>query len=144
MTETVNVGKKDETLANLSEVLSAEGLTYSVNDEGHIYVTAGLEYPMWIDFHEELSAIRIFTYGKIRASTFDETAALELVNRMNMNFVPNQVYYLEDSVYCCYTILAYDRISRQLFMNTLKHCAGAFIVAAQECDIENLFGHRVN
>ena len=139
MSEDVTAKENDEIIKGLCRALADEGFGYSLSDEGYIYVPTGLEFPMWIDFYAELSAIRIFSYARILADSFAEVDVLELVNRMNMHFVPNQVYYLDGCVYCCHTILVSGGISDHLFVSTLRHCAGAFVIAAQECDHANLF-----
>lgn len=133
------IEKSELTIKNLCNTLAAADLDFSLNEEGHVYVKSGLEFPMWIDFHKELSAIRIFTYAKIMASSVDEAAGLELANRMNMNFIPNQIYYMDQCIYSSYTILAFDRLSERLFLDALKHCASAFLIAAQESDQDGLF-----
>jgi hypothetical protein len=124
---------------SLCKVLADAGFDFSVNSDGHIYIRHGLDFPMWIDFHKELSTIQIFTYAALKASNLDEVAVLDLVNRMNMNFVPNQVHYYDKCIYSSYTILAYDNISERSFLSTLKRCAEAFLIAAQKSDTEGLF-----
>jgi hypothetical protein len=108
-----------DTIKGRCRALSEGGFGYSLNEEGHIYINEGIEYPMWIDFIEELSAIRIFSYAKVKAKSFDEIDALRLANRMNMNFIPLQVFYHDECVYCCHTIFLYEKISDRVLIDTL-------------------------
>lgn len=141
MTEVADETKDGRVIENILSLLVGNGMTCSLSEEGELYVSAGLEYPMFIDYHKELSAIRIFSYARIKAPAYGEIEVLRLANRMNMNFMPSQVYYLDGSIYCCYTIFNSSQ-ALQNFIDTLEHCAGAFVVAAKASDDQNLFGHK--
>ena len=43
------IAEDEVTIPRLSSVLDAGFIDHQIDDDGHIYVTDGIEFPLWID-----------------------------------------------------------------------------------------------
>lgn len=134
------IGEDELSTERLSKVLEAGFMEHSVDDDGDIYVKDGIEFPMWVSLRNGGSIIRIFTYVKFKDEDFDYAQALELVERMNRDFYPNQIYLIEDCLYSAYSIFPIDGITEKAFIALVRRCSSSFASAVRTCDENDLIG----
>ena len=54
------IPEEEVTIARLSSVLDAAFIDHEIDDDGHIYVTDGIEFPLWIELLEQPQACESF------------------------------------------------------------------------------------
>jgi hypothetical protein len=134
------ISKAELTSERLSAVLGSAYMENVIDDDDHIYVTGGVEFPMWIALQKASSIIRIFTYVTFRDEDVSDDLAFALVNRMNMDYIPNQVYRVDNALYSAYSIFPIDGISERAFVEAVRRCSSAFTAGVRECDDDDLIG----
>ncbi len=132
------ISKVEITTERLSEVLGSAYMENVIDDDDHIYVTGGVDFPMWIALQKASSIIRIFTYVPFRDEDVSDDLAFALVNRMNRHYIPNQVYRVDNALYSAYSIFPVDGISERAFVEAVRRCSSAFTAAVRDCDEDDL------
>jgi hypothetical protein len=56
------IAEEEVTIPRLSSVLDAAFIDHEIDDDGHIYVTDGVEFPMWIGLLGNRELLSFFTY----------------------------------------------------------------------------------
>ena len=123
---------KDVTVDALSKVLDDAFFGYKVDDDGDIYVTDGVEYPIWISLIQDYSALRIFTFANFcDEKNLDELSALRLANEINRVYLPNSVSVRDGKLWSTYVELLDCGISKGKFVTLLRRCSSSFAAAVR-------------
>ena len=59
------IAEEDVTISRLSSVLDAAFIDHEIDDDGHIYVTDGIEFPLWIEVLKNRKLVNLFTYWSV-------------------------------------------------------------------------------
>jgi hypothetical protein len=79
------------TAKRLCDILAASSIESTLEDDDHIYVLDGIAFPLWIQLHQDLKLILLFTYVE---PTADETVEwLDKVNTLNASIIRPQFSY---------------------------------------------------
>jgi hypothetical protein len=117
----------------LSDILAASSIKSTLEDDDDIYVLDGIAFPLWIQLHEDLKLILLFTYIEPAA---DETVEwLDKVNTLNASIILPQFSYYEGRIWGRYW-LAYDGgLNGRHLIKMLRLFANAFRAAVADLQI---------
>ncbi len=94
------IAEGEVTIARLSGLLETAFIDHDVDNEGDIYITDGVDFPLWVQIDGDRKFLVMFTFFP----TEDEPAAdwLARVNDMNAKISGPQFCYRRDAVWGCY------------------------------------------
>jgi hypothetical protein len=55
------IAEEEVTIPRLSSVLDAAFIDHEIDDDGHIYVSDGVEFPLWIVLLSQRELLNLFT-----------------------------------------------------------------------------------
>lgn len=114
-------------------------LTYKIDDDGDYYISEGLAFPGWVSVIQDGRFIKIWTWIQFRdGESVDEEAANELVNKINLRFLPNSVYQGNGSLHSQYYYPSETEFDDKQFFSILKRCFESFVASVRECDEDDL------
>ena len=114
----------------LSYILSATYTDHLVEDEGDIYISDGVAFPLWLRVDVEAKLIVMFTY--IEAESDAPASWLSKVNELNASIILPQFWY-RDGCLWGRDWLTYDGgLSTRHLIKMLKRFAGAFRTAVED------------
>jgi hypothetical protein len=110
-------------------------LTAHVDDDGDIYITEGLDFPIWVSLDTERRLIRYFTFMRRDAAQPEFTTAE--ANHVNATIVMPTFYVRADhrDRLCSHYVLPYvDRLIDTHVIMAARRFAGASAYGAQKLD----------
>ena len=118
------IAEDEVTIPRLSSVLDAAFIDHQIDDDGHIYVTDGIEFPLWIELLKNRKLVTLFTYWSVD----DERDAnwLARVNDMNSKIMLPQFSYCRGSVWGGYWMTFEGGLNVRQFVKILRFFSGAF------------------
>ena len=124
------IPEEEVTIARLSSVLDAAVIDHEIDDDGHIYVTDGIEFPLWIELLENRKLVNLFTYWSVD----DERDAnwVARVNDMNSKIMLPQFSYCRGSVWGGYWMTFEGGLNVRQFVKMLRFFSGAFAAGVAE------------
>ncbi len=118
------IAEDEVTIARLSGLLEAAFIDHCIDDDGDIYITDGVDFPLWVQIETDRKLLELFTYYSVD----DKQAAdwLSRVNDMNWETVVSQFSYCRDAIWGhCW--MTYDGgLSVRQFVKMLRAFSGAF------------------
>lgn len=90
------IAEEQVSVARLSDVLQSAFLNHEI-DDGDLYITDGVEYPIWVAVEEEPKLVALFTYVTPEDPTPVEW--LSRVNDLNSTIRVPQFSFQQDSVW---------------------------------------------
>lgn len=118
------------TSSRLSQILEAAYFDCVTEDDGAIYITEGIEFPVWLTIDSEDKYLVMFTYVDVPDASSENW--LERVNELNVNFALPQFMYARSAVWGRYW-LSYDGgLNIRHFVKMLRRFSGAFRSAVTE------------
>ena len=118
------IPEEDVTIARLSSVLDAAFIDHEIDEDGHIYVTDGIEFPLWIELLQNRKLVNLFTNWSVD----DERDAnwFARVNDMNSKIMLPQFSYCKGSVWGGYWMTFEGGLNVRQFVKMLRFFSGAF------------------
>lgn len=121
--------EEEVTVARLQTLLTAAVIESSVDDDGDLYVTEGLEYPAWIRIRPHGKFVGFFSYFKPDKS--GERNWYEVINEMNSELLLVQFYWEENSL-CGDYVMRYDGgLNGRQLIKSLRDFSSSFKVGAR-------------
>ena len=129
------IPEEEVTIARLSSVLDAAVIDHEIDDDGHIYVTDGIEFPLWIELLENRKLVNLFTYWSVD----DERDAnwVARVNDMNSKIMLPQFSYCRGSVWGGYWMTFEGGLNVRQFVKMLRFFSGAFAAGVAKHEEES-------
>ena len=127
------------TMETLNKVLKEAHFTLETDSDGDLYISEGLEFPVWLNIDEDHNVLKVLTVASLIEDA-DEFLSLQLANRINTNFFPNTVSVQNGKLYSFYYVFLEDKIAEQNLIKILRHCSSAFVNAVREEDTDDLIG----
>lgn len=117
------------TQARISAILNSAYIDHCLEDDGDIYVTDVVAFPLWINLDQQSKLLMMVTHFKPdREPSFNW---LEKVNELNANIVLPQFCYREGGLWGCYW-LSYERgLNVRQFIKLMRRFAEAFRLGAE-------------
>jgi hypothetical protein len=94
---TGNPRSAEVTVERLRSILETAVIDLESDDEGDLYLTGGIDFPIWVRVDHDRKTLELFTFIR-KVATDAATVALRL-NQMNSNFALGQFYHLDDAIY---------------------------------------------
>ena len=123
------IAEEQVSVARLSDVLQSAFLDHEI-DDGDLYITDGVEYPIWVAVAEEPKLVALFTYF-----TPEEPPPvdwLSRVNDLNNTIRVPQFSFQRDSVWGRYWMTYDGGLNVRHFIKMVRRFSGAFRVAVNE------------
>jgi len=119
------IPEEEVTIERLSSVLEAAFIEYEVDDDGQIYVSDGIEFPLWIDVLGKRELLCFFTYWSVERQP--EANWLARVNELNSTIMLPQFSYCRNSIGGAYWMPYSGGLSVRQFIKMLRSFSGAFL-----------------
>ena len=123
------IAEEEVTIPRLSSVLDAAFIDHEIDDDGDIYVTDGVDFPLWIGVISDRMLVVLFTYCSVDAKP--AATWLARVNDMNEKIAVPQFAYRRDAVWGSYWITYDGGLNVRQFIKMLRNFGGAFRAGLQ-------------
>ena len=118
------IAEEEVTIPRLSSVLDAAFIDHEIDEDGDIYVSDGVEFPLWIDLLSDRKLVNLFTY--LRFDDQREANWLTRVNEMNSKIMLPQFSYCRGSIWGAYWMTFEGGLNIRQFVKMLRNFSGAF------------------
>ena len=125
-----------EIRAQIQQVLTQAGFESEVDVAGDLYVTTGLDIPVWISNTPDKMFIILTTYAGVQDGARDSEIE-KLANAINYSFFPNSVTYKDQKLWSFYYIPIIAAFDAVVFMGILRISSRNFVAAIRSLDIQN-------
>lgn len=121
------------TIARLSDLLDTVFIDHDIDDEGDIYITDGVDFPVWVQIDGARKYLVLFTYCRV-----DEPTAnwLARVNEMNSKVMLSQFYYCKNAILGSHWITYDGSLNVRQFVKLLRRFSGAFRAGIESHNLE--------
>ena len=120
---TSTIDEADVNVARLASVLDAAVIEYTIDDDGDIYVSDGLEFPAWISIDEDKKLITFLTF-------FDPECVPQNVyfriNEINKTIVIVQFTWHSNRMWGQYWMSFDDGLNVKHLIKMLRRFTGAY------------------
>lgn len=123
------IEEAEVTISRLCSVLNGAVIDNHIDSEGDIYVTDGLDCPLWIEVDPDHKLIGFYTFVAFddEWTGGDKFGRLLLaVNELNANTIVTQFSARGERVWGHYWMTFDTRLDPRHFVKMLRHFAGAF------------------
>jgi len=91
------IQEAEVSVERLRSLLETAVIDLELDAEGDLYLTGGVDFPLWVCLDRDRKLIELLTFiGKV--ATDAATVALRL-NKLNSNFALGQFHHLDDAIY---------------------------------------------
>jgi len=121
---TQSLQETEVTVERLQSILETAVIDLEPDDEGDLYLSGGVEFPLWVSVDHERKMIELFTL--ISQASQDEMTVAHRLNGLNSRYVLGQ-YHIADGAICSRHIVSFDGglLPRQ-FVKTVRRFSGSF------------------
>jgi hypothetical protein len=118
------IAEDEVTITRLSGLLEAAFIDHTIDEDGDIYVTDGVDFPLWVQIDTDRKLLELFTC----CSVDDKQAAnwVNRVNDMNRETMVSQFSYGRDAIWGHYWMTYDGGLSVRQFVKMLRAFSGAF------------------
>ncbi len=120
----------------IQQVLSQAGLESEIDETGDLYVTTGLDIPVWISKTPDKMFIKLTTYADVQDGARDSEIE-KLANAINYSFFPNSVTYKDQKLWSFYYIPIISAFDAVMFVEILRISSSNFVAAIRSLDTRN-------
>ncbi len=118
------IAEDEVTITRLSGLLEAAFIDHCIDDDGDIYITDGVDFPLWVQIETDRKLLDLFTCYSV-----DDQQAADWVNRvndMNREITVSQFSYGRDAIWGHYWMTYDGGLSVRQFVKMLRAFSGAF------------------
>ncbi len=119
------IPEEEVTVPRLSSVLDAAFIDHEIDDDGHMYVNDGVEFPLWIEVLDKRELLSFFTHWSVRDQP--EADWLSRVNELNSSIMLPQFSYCRNSIWGAYWMTYAGGLNVRQFVKMLRNFSGAFV-----------------
>lgn len=113
------------TPSRLIALLNTALFEATVDSDGDVYVSDGLEFPVWVKVLTDERMLQIFTHAS--AEDGQDAPTFAIVNEMNSRIVLPQFCLLDDKVFGTYWVTYDGGLPIKPFVRVLRRFSGAFV-----------------
>jgi hypothetical protein len=117
--------EEEVTISRLSAILEAAFMDFEIDESGDIFVTDGLEYPLWLTIDAAGKFLHLFTYREIEEEP--EADWLSRINRMNETLIVTRFYRMDDAIWGDYSMSFEGGLNVRQFVKMLRRFSGGFV-----------------
>ena len=124
------IQEAEVSVERLRSLLETAVIDLELDAEGDLYLTGGVDFPLWVCLDRDRKLIELLTFiGKV--ATDAATVALRL-NKLNSNFALGQFHHLDDAIYSRHIVSFDGGLLPRQFVKTVRRFSGSFREAIQE------------
>jgi hypothetical protein len=123
------IQEAEVTVERLRSLLETAVVDLAPDDEGDLYLTGGIDFPIWVRVDQDRKTLELFTF--IRKVAADAATVALRLNEMNSNFA-GQFYHLDDAIYSRHGVSFDGGLLPRQFVKTVRRFSGSFREAIQE------------
>lgn len=117
----------------LVEYFSNAAMDPSIDEDGHIYISEGLDFPLWVILDADNRRIILQTYAAMRE--IDAVDAHEFVNTASSSILMPNFYVISENqtthyLYANYTLYYDDVVSSKSLIGAVRKFSEAYKYAA--------------
>jgi hypothetical protein len=127
--------EEDEISAGkLASILTSAVIDNEVDEDGHIYATDGLEFPVWIEINRKRKLLYFFTYHSLDVEAGEVTSeeVASIVNDLNGSLILTQFNWNRDRLWGHYWMTFDTRVDPRHFVKMLRAFSSVFIGGARD------------
>ena len=124
------IAEEEVTTTRLSALLDTAFIDHRIDEDGDVYVTDGVDFPLWISIETRRKLVVLFTYCSIDDR---ERNWLAEVNDLNGQIAVPQFAYRENAIWGSHWISYDGGLNVRQFVKMLRIFSGAFRTGLQEC-----------
>jgi hypothetical protein len=124
------VQEADITVERLRSLLETAVIDLEVDKEGDLYLSGGVDFPIWISVVPESKMIELSTL--IRNASQDDAAVALRLNTLNMKFILGQYCLVDGAIYSRHVISFDGGLLPRQFVKMVRRFAGSFREAVEE------------
>ncbi|MDX2205078.1 MAG: hypothetical protein NW223_20180 [Hyphomicrobiaceae bacterium] len=132
----VLIEEEHVTLPRLKQVLDAAFIDSEVDAEGDLFVSEGLDFPVWVALEPDRKALNIYTCIGIRTS---DEEALGPVNQLNQGLILAQFHVRDRALWANHWMSIDNGLQARQFVLTLRRFATIFQEATEHACAKALF-----
>ena len=118
------IADDEVTITRLSGLLEAAFIDHTIDDDGDIYVTDGVDFPLWVQIDTDRKFLELLTWCSV-----DDQQATDWVNRvndMNREKIVSQFSYGRDAIWGHYWMTYGGGLNVRQFVKMLRAFSSAF------------------
>jgi hypothetical protein len=112
------------TVERLRSILETAVIDLEPDGEGDLYLTGGLDFPIWIRLDHDRKTFELFTF--IRKVAADAATVAVRLNELNSNFALGQFHHLDDAIYSRHSVSFEGGLLPRQFVKTVRRFSGSF------------------
>jgi len=124
------IQEAEVTVERLRSLLETTVIDVELDEEGGLYLTGGIEFPMWVHVESDRKLIELFTY--VGETATDAATVAVRLNELNTNFALGQLHHLDDAIYSRHIISFEGGLLARQFVKMVRRFAGSFRQAIGE------------
>jgi hypothetical protein len=119
------IPEAEVTISSLSGILEAAFIDHEIDESEDLFVTDGLEYPLWLTIDAPLKFLYFYTYSEIDEEP--EADWLSRVNRMNESLIMTRFYRTDDAIWGDYSMSFEGGLNARQFVKILRRFSAGFV-----------------
>ncbi|RTL61834.1 MAG: hypothetical protein EKK41_26465 [Hyphomicrobiales bacterium] len=124
------------TLPRLKQVLDSAFIDSEIDTEGDLFVSQGLDFPIWVALEPDRKALNIYTCVGIRIS---DARAFSAVNELNQGLILAQFHVKDRALWANHWMSIDNGLLARQFVLTLRRFATIFQEAMDHPCAKELF-----
>jgi hypothetical protein len=124
------IQETEVTVERLRSLLETAVIDVELDDESDLYLTGGIDFPMWVGVDSDRKLLELFTF--IRKVAADAATVALRLNDLNSNFALGQLHHLDDAIYSRHVVSFDGGLLPRQFVKTVRRFSGSFREAIQE------------
>ena len=122
------IAEEHVSVSRISDLLNTTFMDHTVDGDGDIHVTDGVEFPCWIAIAQRAKLIELFSYFPPEQPT--PSHWLTRVNEFNRTIMVPQFSFQQDAVWGRYWMTFDGGLDMRQFIKMLRRFSGAVSIAA--------------
>jgi len=118
------IPEAEVTISRLSAILEGAYIDFEIDESGDLFVTDGLEYPLWVTIVATGKLLYLLTCAEIDEDP--EADWLSRINRMNETVTVTRFYRTDDAVWGDYFISFEGGLNIRQFVKMLRKFSAEF------------------
>ena len=133
-TPSLTIEAADITTGRLASILASAVIENDIDEDGHIYVTDGLDFPVWSEVDDDRKFLCFFTNYNLDDEMTDLPTAdvLAALNDLNGSIIVSQFNWKRGKLWGHYWMTFDTRLDPRHFIKMLRSFSSAFVGGARQ------------
>lgn len=126
-------------IENIKAILEAAFIGCKIDEDGDLYASEGIDFPVFIGVDNDRPFIKFFSYASFKdGETVDEAKANAFCNNINRKFYLITTYQHTGRVWFNYYMRHGGMVEPKILVDVLRRCGNTFRQAVKESDVDDL------